>query len=368
MHDVGQIDGEELVMGYELLDGTEVSVTTSDDRSRWVPLSGLPEGRRNSNCFFAILASAFPEALRDRHVGVGLDPPEHGVVAYHLFWNGTTGQRPDVATCRKTAQQVAAGELSWELAMQNAASDADRLCLLDLGSPVKVGLRQYSDDNKVKSSSDGMLDVGAECLSAAVRSIRGAFKFGPGKTELPARGLPDLPGPEMLTGVAHQCDIHTGLGAPVDTALRMSPLLCQVDARGDFSMRSHFCAADGLGLPPEVLVLSLKKRIEPKSTYAAVFLVVRQDWEKRLDALPDRWIWAFLDLRKRVPRSLLMQELGLSSRLSARVFERAVGLLGRIHQLPCTHIVSKVATVAAKHTSTWTTAVVDTMMERERSS
>ena len=65
--------------------------------------------------------------------------------------------------------------------MLAAASDAGRFCLLDCASTVVVRLLQYSDDNKVKASSDGMLDIAVACLADAVTEIRGEQRYGPGK-------------------------------------------------------------------------------------------------------------------------------------------------------------------------------------------
>jgi hypothetical protein len=357
LHDVGQIHGEELVMAHQLQHGTEVSVVDGDDRSRWVSLTGLPEGRRNASTFFAILASAFPRSLADRYVGVGLNPPEDAVIAYHMTKEGTTGACPDLAWCRQTVASIRRQEVAWGDAMRAAASDAARLCLLDCASTVEVGLLQYSDDNKVKGSSDGMLDVAVSCLAEAVTEIRGEQRYGPGKGEFMVRQLP----PQPPRGAAKQCAVHKGLGAPIDAALRLTPLLRQVEERGVHSWRSLLCAAEGLGLPPEVLLTALRKRVEPKSTYAALFLVVRPDWQKRRDAMQDRWIMSLLSLERKVARATLMAEVGISSRLSTRVMAHAFGLLARIRQLPGNRLAAQVAALAEQHPLTWTSTVVSLM-------
>ena len=357
LHDIGQIRGEELVMAHEMRHGTEVAVIARDDRSRWVALTGMPEGRRNASTLFAILASIFPRALADKYVGCGLDPPDHAITAYHMTKDGSTDQRPDVAWCRKVSNEALLGTKSWGEAMTAAVSDSNRLCLLDCASSVEVGLLQFSDDNKVKASSDGMLDVAVECLDNAVHKIRGQQLFGPGKGEFMVRQLPD----QAPRGESKQCAVHKGLGAPIDAGLRLTPLLQQVESRAAHSWRALLCAADGLGLPPEVLISALRERVEPKSTYAAIFLVIRQDWQKRLDAMQDKWIMSLLGLQRKVARTALLREVGISNRLSNRVLGQAFGFLARIKLLSREHLATKVANLAGQHTITWTRTIVDLM-------
>jgi hypothetical protein len=59
-----------------------------------------------------------------------------------------------------------------------------------------------------------------------------------------------------------------------------------------------------------------------------------------------------------------MREVGITSRLSTRVFGQAVGFLARTQQLPDTHLCRQVASVAAQHTSTWTSTVASLMRDR----
>ena len=103
--------------------------------------------------------------------------------------------------------------------MAKARSDADRLCLLDLSSSVRVSLLQFSDDNKVKSSSGGMMYIGDDCISDGAEEIRSKWKTEFTLRSLHARGVVPIFG-----GNARQCDVYQGLGSPVDTAMCMTPL------------------------------------------------------------------------------------------------------------------------------------------------
>ena len=267
MAEVAQITGEDLVLASELLVGTSIFIATPTDRSRPVPLTGLPEGRRLATSFFAILATAFPRRLAGRHIGVGLNPPPEGVLWYHMTATGATNIEPDVHECRDMAERIAGGRATWQQTMSTATSDAHRLGVLDAASPVRVGLIQYSDDNRLKSSSNGMQTNGAVCLTEAVEDIRGKLRTGSGNTEFLLRSLPARGPLPMGSAIAHACEILPGLGVPRDVPLRMSALLRQVETRGGQGCHTVLAAEQICNLPACVLLKALAVRLVPKACH-----------------------------------------------------------------------------------------------------
>ena len=83
-------------------------------------------------------------------------------------------------------------------------------------------------------------------------------------------------------------------------------------------------------MPLWLMFQALAQRVQPKATYAAVLLLVRRDWQARLDAIQDRWYKYALDLHKPIPRILLLREVGYPWRLSTQVRRGAIMLWARI--------------------------------------
>ena len=141
-----------------MVHGSSLAVQSSGRRSTPVQLScGAALGRRLSPAFFAATGRLFADAVRSDHVGIGLDPPREGVIAYHLAKSGTDSDMPKAHLALQLSEAVAAGKLSWDDAMQAAEDDASRLRLLDLASSVRIPFQQYIDDSRVKASSWGAL-------------------------------------------------------------------------------------------------------------------------------------------------------------------------------------------------------------------
>ena len=118
-----------------------------------------------------------------------------------------------------------------------------------------------------------------------------------------------------------------------------------------------------LGMPMYVSLVALRQRVEPRCSFGAEFLLVRADWQTRLDALQDRWGMRLLGLDKRQPRVTLLRELGLEWRLSTKVKLRAVALKARIDMLPAVHVCAKVARVAAGVVFSWSAAVAQVQQD-----
>ena len=104
------------------------------------------------------------------------------MAAYHATRDGSVGSDYDRAAAEHVVVAVTSGA-TWKQAMSSAANDTVRLTALDLASPVRVGVRTFVDDVRVKCASGGHTRMVVACLEAVARMQRYSFGFGCGKIE-----------------------------------------------------------------------------------------------------------------------------------------------------------------------------------------
>ncbi|CAK0798045.1 unnamed protein product [Prorocentrum cordatum] len=177
--------GEDLTTAATMVHDWSIGVTSGHVTPAPVPLTtGMPEGRRLALVFFACSARRFSIATAAVHLGVGLDPPEEDMRAFHWCRRGTgDAAEPCRAAAEEAARAATARLESWNQVMTEATSDADRLWIVDAAAPTKLGLAQLMDDNALRSSSWGAQVVGARALQAKAGSLRAEIRYGSGKTE-----------------------------------------------------------------------------------------------------------------------------------------------------------------------------------------
>ena len=358
MPDSAGVGGEELCLAEGLLEASAVSVHVNDVKSRVEKtLIGIPEGRVLASGFFAVGATLFPEMPVGALIGVGIDPDPEAVLQYHLASRGPCADALDVAVCQRLAARVASGDISWAVAMSDAAQDANRLCLVDLSAPTRIGLTQFMDDTKLRCSSWGGLNATAAAVTHAVSLAGARIKNGASKTAYRERNLNFQRSVQCGQGDAERVEVHVSLGAPLDSGGTMAALMAQVETRGRYGAQSTLVAMELLGMPLAAALRAWDKRVVPRCLYAAEFLLVRRDWKTRVDALQDFWLLRTLGLCPRVPRLHLHQDLGVQFRLSSVLLLAAMRLIARIDVLEPDHMAAAVRRAADNHGTTWTAAV-----------
>ena len=100
------------------------------------------------------------------------------------------------------------------------------------------------------------------------------------------------------------------MGVPPDSDSRMASLLKRIEDRGLVCWEAICDALEMLGFPLYVNMVVLRQRVMPRCTFGAEFVMIRADWQKRVDDLQDRWATRLLDLDKRRPRINSHRELG----------------------------------------------------------
>ena len=183
--------------------------------------------------------------------------------------------------------------------------------------------------------------------------MKGELRLGPKKTEYMARGFSTM---LPIDGVG-PCAVHEGLGVIIDVDLHLGPMMKHVERRGQESWAATLTAIEMLGLPLKAALAALQLRTTPKAVYGAELLIIRGDWQSRIDAMQVRWIRRLLDLPVPVPRVVLLQEVGGPWRLSTSVLRRALAAAARAEAAPDMTGVPAALRVAAEHETTWTAAV-----------
>ena len=151
-----QIQGEDLVLMHEMLNGSTVVVQKGSVQAAPVKLRvGIPEGRKLGPGIYVVGAAGLARTDAIADAGVGLDPPSAAVTEFHLSADGTDSAAPNVALARQLWNQVVEGNIDWRRAMASAGDDATRLRLLDVASQTRVGMAQFLDDTTVRDSSWG---------------------------------------------------------------------------------------------------------------------------------------------------------------------------------------------------------------------
>ena len=354
LHDVVGLAGEDLALSWSFLQDSTVSVAGKYARSCNTRLRmGMPEGRLLSPAFFVVAAASLQKASQHMPCLQGLDPPEEAVVAYLQHKDLSDAVLPDMQTCRRVTAMACEGTIPWSQAMESLPSDADRLLALDLASPTRVTLAQYLDDNKLKASSWGALQSVASTASKCLLQLKAELTFGPKKTEYMGRGFCTRLPLDCGYGSAKICTRHVGLGIPMDEDVSMSGLMLQTEHRGDHGWSRALTAFRMLGLPPCAAIATLQSRVLPTACYGAALLIVRPDWQTRLNALQHRWLQALFGLTKKVPRVALLAAVGWPWRLSTLVTQHILLLLARLQSCDPHSETFKVHVLAADCPVSW---------------
>jgi len=134
-------------------------------------------------------------------------------------------------------------------------------------------------------------------------------------------------------------------------------LMKQVEHRAQHGWNSLLTALELLGLPMRIALRALPLRVQTRACYAAPLLLVRPDWEARLNSVQDRWVTRLLDLEQPAPRIQLLRELGFPLRLATSILLAAIGLAARIEATLPDSQPAQVAAVAMSVPSSWLATV-----------
>ena len=120
--------GEDLAIGDELLASPSLSVVSRDRRAQPVrPEVGFPEGRGTGPALYACGAAEYADCMQRDAAGVGLDPPETMVTAYHSTKDGLDNVEPDNKLAHELAAAWSTGGIPGTMAMEAAGNDPTRL-------------------------------------------------------------------------------------------------------------------------------------------------------------------------------------------------------------------------------------------------
>lgn len=363
-HHDAAISSEELGIGAALVCHSSVQVHLGPCKSRAVRLGiGFPEGRRLAAVTFASAAAGLPAAVGQVSPGVGLDPPEDAVIAYRLAADGSNLAPPLARQCIAGAARVRAGRSTWLEEMRKAASDTDRLTMIDLACRTRVRFTQFHDDGTLPSSSLGSLASDTRALEGAIGKMFGKIKLGKGKTEYSATGICSARPVQCGEGEAARCETRSGLGLTMDAEASLYAQLAVVEARGHSGLHSLLVGMEQAGMSIHAVMQAVERRLLPRTCHGAEFLLLRADWRVRLDQMQETWLRRILGLAVRIARAVLLADLCVKWRLSAYVLRRALQLLARVEALPPHHPLAGILEVALQHPSSWASCAAD---NRER--
>ena len=245
------IQGEDLALGEELLARPWLTVVTGDRYAEAVqPETGVPQGRGTGPPLYACGATEYADCMQNDHQGVGLDPPDEMVQAFHSTKDGSDEMAPDDQLAQELAAAWSSQLTSAGIMMEAAGDDSTRLRLLDILSTTRVCLRQYLDDTARHGSSWGALQQAADDYSAASARLRASISEGVNKTGFQARGFRYLRSLSCAGKEApHNPKPRESVGVLLDPPLTMMPLLRKVDQRGRGLLRATQTTLEFLGSP-----------------------------------------------------------------------------------------------------------------------
>ena len=120
-----------------------------------------------------------------------------------------------------------------------------------------------------------------------------------------------------------------------------------------------------LHLPPRAAVATLQSRVLPKACFGAALLLVRPDWQTRLNAVQDRWLMQLFGLTVKRPRISLLAAVGKPRRLSTLVAHQAMTLLARMQSCSVGSETFKIHVLAKQCPVSWSSAVLNFLARHE---
>ena len=111
--------------------------------------------------------------------------------------------------------------------------------------------------------------------------------------------------------------------------------------------------------------IALRRYATRRTTQSALFcvpiLVHRKDFSSWMNSLQEKCSRRMLQLHVRVPRAILMKELGEEVRWSTRALTDAILLMAGAYSNDSESLIVKVLDIAMTHPTAWTSTVLQTM-------
>jgi hypothetical protein len=350
------ISGHELSTMDAMIANPQIFVVKDDYRSEQCgTIVGIPEGRGLGPALFASGSRPLASTIAQHSPGLGLDPPAEGVLAYIMHREGSDGVVPDTAKAERTLSEIQEGNLSWESAMLSLPNDSTRLQMLDLASPTRIGATLFLDDSNVKGASRGILQQAAEAVDLAASETRAKVKHGKTKRGYTGRDFHDETPIRVGGGQAEIQQCRVSKGIQVDADGSMLSLIKRVENSARLGALTSSAALFSLHFTFSALLTCLEQRTIPKVLYGSEFLIMRPDFEPRLNALQDCLLRRTLGLQgnNSFSRAWLMVHCGWSRRLHAQVLLRALRLHAALLLCPEDSIHGVVLRRAQQHQETW---------------
>ena len=239
--------------------------------------------------------------------------------------------------------------------MMQATSDDVRIALLNRTASLRIGPSMYIDDQKLKTDSRG--HAAFVCQVAHEASNQSGSILLPSKSVIvlkEARQYGLIPTTAGQIKVGEQ---HRGLAMIMHENLSRSAQFQDIERRLLFHILKAKAAIVTLGLSFQALVRYATTRSQKSALYTCCVMINATGFTVWINSLQEKAMRRMLGLRRRLPRVILMKELGIDLRWSTQFQMDAVMLYQRLCLNPRNAYALPILEEASKYDATWITAV-----------
>jgi hypothetical protein len=252
---------------------------------------------------------------------------------------------------------------TWLQTMTNAPSDTVRLILLDIASTVRKNKSIYMDDKRTPLTGHGHAVHAATCSLGTCKKVQATLKRGPGKTEVTSKSFTNRRPIECEGEPIQYAESHRALGIRDPDKTNSLAQLGDVLGKGRKVTGAIINACIQSEFPMAVLLSSIEIRIYPSGTFGAELTIHHPSADKMLNRF-QAWLHRrILRVAAVVPRIVVMRELGVTARLSTKVWRRAVMLKERIEYQPQYNEERRILELSRKEPGSWAAGVEQKLSE-----
>ena len=252
---------------------------------------------------------------------------------------------------------VQSEQLTWASAMGLPQDDTTRLILLDLASPLRRTIRSFMDDTRCPVASHGHAVNSSGILEDVASRQQHCYKAD--KMAITAQGFSRTRPIPLQGGLVQYTDRHTSLGNTVAAAPTGIDHLTVITKRSKQRLVQFITYCECAGLSMAVLLLALDARFMPEVCHGIELVMHYPNAPKLLNALQASWLHQIIGLQNKMPRVVLMVDLGVLDRLSAYGWIRALKLRERIRADNRYSKEEAIFRAASHEPGTWAAALED---------
>ena len=277
---------------------------------------------------FCLGHAALGERFSQEMVGLGLDPPMEAIVAYRTYADGSTDANYNRDDAVDLHMMVNSGALTLPDTMAVAGDDTTRLILLDLASTTKRDARFFIDDTQCPVAGQGHVRKALEVMGLVASDDQ--YEYKSEKMKITAKDFSSQAPVQLQGGTVKYASALVSLGFTDPHDHTGEGHLCALLKRGRSTFTRVYSGIVAAGLPMEALLKAVPQRIIPSSLFGGHLILHNQSSEKLVNRLQADWMHTILKVHKRLPRIVMMWELGFLDRASALLWKRAIALWLRI--------------------------------------